>query len=251
MIEARKNPLLSRLVYALLVRPSLRGAFNRVRMRRGAPLPDAPVIWCANHSSWWDGYLVMAANELRFKRDAYVMVEAAQIARYGFFRWVGGFSVDRGDARSALDSLRYSADLLGAGTGRALLIFPQGTIAANDARPLSFFAGIGHIARNTARKTGVCAMVPLALRYEFIGEQKPEAFISAGPPMLVEASAQPKSVAAEAEAALTRELDQLRADVAAYRFDSFDDVLTGMPSINRIWDRMRGKAQIRRVGGGE
>ncbi len=248
MIDARKNPLLSRMIFALLVRPSVRGGFNRVRMRRSAPLPDVPVIWCANHSSWWDGYLGMTANELRFKRDAYVMVEATQIARYGFFRWVGGFSVDRGDARSALESLRYSTDLLSARSKRALLIFPQGTIAANDARPLSFFSGVGHIARNTARTTGVCAIVPLALRYEFIGEQKPEAFISAGPPLLVEAGAQPKAVAAEAEAALTRELDQLREDVVGYRFDSFDDMLTGTLSINRVWDRVRGQTQIREVG---
>ncbi len=249
MIETRKNPLLSRMIYALLVRPSLRGGFNRVRMRRSAPLPDVPVIWCANHSSWWDGYLGMAANELRFKRDAYVMVEATQLARYGFFRWVGGFSVDRGDARSALDSLRYATNLLVTGPRRALLIFPQGTISANDARPLSFFAGIGHIARDIARASGACALVPLALRYEFIGEQKPEAFISAGQPLLVDAGARPKAVAAEAEAALTGELDQLRADVVGYRFDSFDDVLTGTLSINRLWDRVRGKTQIREVGG--
>ena len=50
------------------------------------------------------------------------------------------------------------------------------------------------------------------------------------------------------QAALTQELDQLREDVVAYRFESFKPLVSGGWSINRLWDAVRGKGQIKQVG---
>jgi 1-acyl-sn-glycerol-3-phosphate acyltransferase len=257
MLTARKNPILSRLIYRLLMKPALQSNFHRVQIREAKPMSPSqadltPVIIFGNHSAWWDGHLTMAANEERWRRDGYVMVEETQLARYQFFRYCGGFSVNRHDGRSAMQSVNYAADVLTNGPNRLLLIFPQGEIQANDIRPLHFFQGVGHIVRKVLAKAPSCRLYPMGLRYEFIGEQKPDAFISLGAPIQVESS-QPwetRLITSRLEEALTRELDCLRDDVVAYRLSSFSPLVTGASSINRIWDAVRGKAEIKRVGDG-
>ncbi|MCS7057066.1 MAG: lysophospholipid acyltransferase family protein [Thermoflexales bacterium] len=261
MIKARKHPLLNRLVYLLLIKAQVKASFHRVYLRQAAPSPppdSPPFIMFGNHSAWWDAHLAMVLNEECWHSDGYVMVEDIQLARYGFFRWCGAFSVNRRDPRSAVESMNYAIRLLTEpaqrrNAPRSLLIFPQGEIRANDVRPLGFYQGAGRIASKTAQQVGACALYPLALRYEFIGEQKPDAFISVGPPLLVRkdegASAlDPRQITARMEQVLTEELDRLRDDVVAYRLASFTPLVQGAWSINRIWDAVRGKEQIREVG---
>jgi 1-acyl-sn-glycerol-3-phosphate acyltransferase len=250
MLKARWHPWLNAAIYRLLVLPALRGGFHRVSLRQQAPQPspDVPVLWFGNHSSWWDGYVPFALNHLAWRREGYVMVEDKQLSRYQFFRWAGGFSVDRSDARSAIASLNYASRLLIEGRNRALLIFPQGAIAANDVRPLQFFTGLGHIVKSVLREREAIALVPMALRYEFVGEQKPEAFISTGAPIVMRGEINAKSLTGDLEATLTAELDQLRDDVTRYRFDGFSTLLAGGQSINRIFDRVLGRRQIADVG---
>lgn len=248
MLPAKKSPFWNKVIYQVLMKSALRGSFHAVRYRQTQPLPpEAPVILFGNHSSWWDAHVPMAANEERWRRDGYVMVEDTQLARYGFFRYCGAFSVSRSDGRSAMQSLAYAVDRLTEAPNRMLLIFPQGEILANDSRPLRFFAGMGHIVKKVAQ-AGSVALVPFALRYEFIGEQKPEAFISVGLPVMATAPVDAKAITAQMEAALTEELDCLREDISAYRFDRFDTLVAGAWGINRIWDAVRGKGQIKQVG---
>ncbi|MFN4293207.1 MAG: lysophospholipid acyltransferase family protein [Thermoflexales bacterium] len=261
MLTARKNPLLNRLIYAFLIKAPLKSAFHRVYLRQAAPPPgpdSPPLIMFGNHSAWWDAHLAMALNEECWRTDGYVIVEDIQLSRYGFFRWCGAFSVNRRDPRSAVESLNYAVSLLTAASRRgaaprALLIFPQGEIRANDVRPLTFYQGAGRIASKTAQQVGACALYPIALRYEFIGEQKPDAFISVAQPFVVRKedgadALDPRRITARMERALTEELDRLRDDVVAYRLASFTPLIQGAWSINRIWDAVRGKEQIREVG---
>lgn len=252
MIPARKNPLFNWLIYRLLMRSALQSSFNRVNLRQVAPAPDgrAPVILIANHSSWWDGHLPMVLNEARWRMDGYIMMENTQLARYSFFTYVGGFSVDRHNGRSALASLHYAAETLTSAPNRMLVLFPQGEILANDVRPLKFFSGIGHLVRDVVGRAGACHVYAAAFRYEFIGEQKPEAFLSIGAPTIFNAADVPpaKAIAAALELALTAELDRLRADIAAYRLGSFEPLLRGGWSINRLWDALNGRRALKPVG---
>ncbi|HZU02608.1 MAG TPA: hypothetical protein VFA10_23270, partial [Ktedonobacteraceae bacterium] len=107
MIPAHKFPLGQKLVWRL-IDGSLRKYFDRVlfRMRteRAEEQASLPLIICANHSSWWDGY-VAAVVERALSVDTYLMMEEAQLSRYFFFRWAGCFSVNRHNPRSALQSL--------------------------------------------------------------------------------------------------------------------------------------------------
>ncbi len=255
ILAAKKNPLLNRLIYRLLIKPPLQSSFHSVRYREVEPVgaTDAPIIIIGNHSAWWDGHLPMLANEDRWHTDGYVIAEDTQLSRYQFFRYVGAFSVNRSDVRSAMESLNYAAALLTEAPRRMLLVFPQGEILANDIRPLKFFGGVGRILKKVVELRGECNVYPMALRYEFVGEQKPEAFISIGAPLRYTQSQvqviDPRQATAEMESAVTRELDKLRDDVTAYRFDDFTPLMKGGWSINRVWDTVRGKNQIKRVGG--
>jgi 1-acyl-sn-glycerol-3-phosphate acyltransferase len=257
VIIAHKNPYLSWLIYRTLVLRQLRSSFYRVNLRQVAPPPGSdtpPVIAFGNHSAWWDVHVPMTLNEKFWHLDGYLMMEDTQLARYQFFRYAGAFSVNRHDPRAAMESLNYAVQLLTEAPRRALLIFPQGEIRANDHRPLNFFTGAAHIVKGVVRKTGACALYPMALRYEFIGEQRPEAFISVGAPIIVRCDVNgqtridAKALTAQMEDALTRELDQLRADIAAYHLESFELLMKGRLSINRWWDSVRGRRQIAEVG---
>jgi 1-acyl-sn-glycerol-3-phosphate acyltransferase len=251
MLPAKKNPFWNKVIYSVLMKPALRGSFHATRIRQAQPFPAGmPVIVFGNHSAWWDAHVPMAANEQRWHRDGYVMVEDTQLSRYGFFRYAGAFSVNRHDGRSAMHSVAYAVQKLTEAPNRMLLIFPQGEILANDVRPLKFFAGMGHIVKKVAQ-AGPVALIPFALRYEFVGEQKPDAFISVGAPAVAAAPVDAKAITAQMEAALTQELDSLREDVTAYRFNGFDTLVAGAWGINRIWDAVRGKKQIKEVGQGE
>jgi chlorobactene lauroyltransferase len=253
MIRARKNPFFNKLIYAALIKSGLRSSFFRVNLRQAAPSPGPdgpPVLLFCNHSAWWDGHLVMALNEERWKRDGYVMVEHKQLVRYQFFRTIGAYSVDRQDARSAIETLNYCTELMTRVPNIMMLIAPQGEILANDIRPLTFFGGVGRVVKEVTEQVGACAAYPIALRYEFIGEQKPEAFVSVGAPLLWHKAdaASAKEIVTRMQSALTHELDGLREDVVAYKLHSFETLVDGAWSINRWWDALRGKQQIDEVG---
>ena len=69
---------------------------------------DAPVLIIANHSSWWDSLLALWLSESELPgSQAYGMMDASNLKRFRFFRWIGCFGVDlssrRDGARAARD----------------------------------------------------------------------------------------------------------------------------------------------------
>ena len=250
MLDARKNGFLNTLLYQTLILSAVRQNFHSVFYRQDSAAPDhnkQPVILFCNHSSWWDAHMAMILNEELWHRDGYVMVEDTQLSRYQFFRYMGAFSVSRTNARSAIASLKYASNLLKCKTNSLMLIFPQGELQANDLRPLNLFKGAGAIACECAP----CLAYPLALRYEFVGEQKPHAFISVGLPISVSSTkTTTKEVTQLMTQRLTEQVDQLRDDVIARQFTGFKTLVHGQWSINRIWDTVRRRKQIRFLGPG-
>lgn len=249
MIPAHKFPLGERLVERL-IDSSFRKYFDRIHFRIRGTFTDEqrkiPMIICANHSSWWDGYVALLVKR-QLGVDTYLMMEEAQLRRYFFFRWVGCFSVDRQNARSAMQSLQYAGRLLKEKPGRMIWLFPQGEISPNDARPLTFFTGAAHLARMTTPSM----LYPLAIRIEFLAEQRPDLFISLGEPLgLTEADGRIpgflKSCTKDLEERVTAELDQLRADVIAGDYTSFTLLMQGKASTNRIFDKLLLRKEIKR-----
>ncbi len=233
-----------------LIFSSFRKSFDRIHFRvRGtydAELRSLPLIVCANHFSWWDGYVAKLA-ERQLGVDGYLMMEEAQLRRYFFFSWTGCFSVNRQDARSAMQSLQYAARLLKQKPRRFVWLFPQGEIAPNDRRPLVFYSGAAHL----ARMTSPALLWPVATRIEFLAEQRPDLFISMGEPFRIDQAETRtpgflKLYTKRLEEAVTAELDQLRADVIASDYSSFQIIMQGKSSTNRIFDMFFLRKQIKR-----
>ena len=237
MITARKNRLFERLFLAYTQRVMRKqfhgvhvgGTENTGRIDRSLPL----IVYC-NHSSWWDAMLAFVLARQVLHVDAYAMMEEKQLRRYRFFRMIGAFSVVRESPRDAVRSMRYAASLL-TKPKVALWIFPQGVMVPNDVRPLRFYQGAARIAQMVGR----VQFLPVAHRYEFLMEQRPEAFTLIGEPFVVENPASPEKLTADLEGRMTSLLDTLRCSVANNDLQGFQRILSGGASVNARYDRIR------------
>jgi 1-acyl-sn-glycerol-3-phosphate acyltransferase len=236
-IPAAKSALGDELLYLLFARRSFRRYFDHVWMQSVGPLPakgQGPVIFYLSHSSWWDGYMMMLIHRLALGRpfDSYLMQEEKQLRAYRFFTWCGVFSVNRHDPQEVTRSLQYAANLLRGRKDRALYIFPQGKIVHPDRRPIMVYPGVARI----AAMVGEVTLCPVAMRYEFFGQQWPHAFMRIGPAHRPSDPADVEGTLAEISAGLTAASDALRDDVLAGRLDRFKPLLRGRLGIDKSFD---------------
>ncbi|QDV36581.1 lysophospholipid acyltransferase family protein [Tautonia plasticadhaerens] len=221
-----------------LIRRKLRQHFHGIHAqgidRLRAALDDDPagVLFLANHSSWWDFFMAHWLNEA-VPVDGYGMTEHSNLVKFGFFRRIGAYSVDRGDSGSVRASLDYTLELLGRPRA-GVWLFPQGVIACNDARPLAFQGGL----RLLLRRAGGLRIVPVALRYEYWQDERPEAFARFGEATWAD-RAGTATVLDTWRGRLTSELDSLTADVLTQDAGRFEPILSGRGSINDRYARLR------------
>ena len=232
-IPAAKNALGDEVLYWLFARWSLWETFNRVWVQNEGPLPHpqhGPVLFYLNHSSWWDGYMMMVAHRLIFRRrfDSYVMMEEKQLRAFRFFTWCGAFSINRRRAEDVNGALNYATDLLRERPDRALYLFPQGKIAPNDQRPIILYPGIARIACALDQVT----LCPIVFRYEFLGQQWPHAFIRVGPFHPPADRHDPQATRADITERLTSSADRLREQVVGGDLSRFAPLLKGRPGID-------------------
>jgi len=237
MIPADKKPVLETAM-AMYNRRLLRKYFHAMWVlgedRVGRLDRSVPIVLCGNHSCWWDPLVDFHFSHDVFRLDGYAMMEERQLERYGFFRWIGVFSVRRESPRDAVASLRYASSILDR-PNRALWIYPQGVMLPSDARPLGFQTGIGRLAQMLAR----AQYVPFVHRYEFIGDQRPEVFTQYGQPIVPDGRGDVRAFAREVEERVTGMLDDVRSRVARKDTGEFRKVLRGAPSTSTRWDRAR------------
>ena len=239
IITAYKHGWPQRAVSAM-IRHKLRSGLFRIRvqgleaLRATLDADPSGVVFLANHSCWWDLFLVVHLNET-IPVDGYGMMEHFNMLRFGFFRRIGAFSVDRTDAASVRASLDYAAGLLKRPRA-GVWIFPQGRMLGNDVRPLGFQPGL----RALVRKAGRVRVVPVAFRFEFWQDERPEAFVRFGEPESVEA-ADASAVVERMERRLTDELDCLKRDVTAQEATRFTTTLEGSGSISDRYANLRAR----------
>ncbi len=231
MIPAKKNSIIGSL-FALYHNRLLRRHFYRIHLSGRENLAQAgkelPVILAANHSNWWDGFIAYFLSNRLMKCDDYLMMDIKQMKKYSFFKYIGVFSVDRESPTEAIRSVNYAAEIL-KDSNRCLWIFPQGEMTPQDKRPLVFYSGISKI----AERAGKVQIIPVAIRYEFLMEQRPEVFISIGSP--VDFTAGNKNFTKELEQLMTKLLDNLKNDVTNGT-GKFEIVFTGKSSRNKSFD---------------
>ncbi len=225
MLEAKKNFLFEK-IFVIYNRKLLKRRFGSIKVLGLKSLenkkPNLPLIIYANHSSWWDGLVILEVLS-NFVFDRYVMMEEKQLRKLRFFRRLGAFSVARDNPLEAVKSIKYSIKILTEKINRTLLLFPQGEILHNDIRPLRFFNGLAKI----IEQTGNCLVCPLVIRYEFRGHFKPEIFITIGELMAFEFVDKivGKKVTNELEAVMTDYLDELKSKLINNNFDNFKKIL--------------------------
>jgi len=221
MLTAEKKEWFEK-IFSIYNRNLIKRRFNQVRVENLDCVltrnKQIPLIFCANHSSWWDG-LIGYQLWRTCKIDGFVMMEEKQLKKFRLFRKIGAFSVVRESPRQAVESLNYAAKLLKEKENRALWIFPQGGINPNDARPLNFYNGISRI----IEKTGNCQVIMAAIRYEFSGDFKPDIFIKLEKMAANEISrtVDSKLVTANLENRLMILLDALKSEIANGETESY------------------------------
>jgi chlorobactene lauroyltransferase len=215
MLEAKKSAWFEK-VFAVYNRNLIRRRFHALRVEGIENLSKFPLITYCNHSSWWDG-LVLFEIFRQQKIDSFVMMEEKQLKDLPLFLKLGAFSVVRESPREAVKSVNYAANLLKEKKDRAIWIFPQGTILPNDIRPLEFYNGLARI----AEKVGECYLLPIALRYEFFGDWKPEILVKIGQAELFQ-STKPKELTKNLAENLTNLLDDLKQDIINQRLENYE-----------------------------
>ena len=239
LVEAYKHGW-PRLAVDAMIRSKLRGGLHRILVQGLDGLRDeidrdpSGTLFLANHSCWWDLFLVHLLNE-SIPVDGYGMMEHFNMVRFGFFRRIGAFSVDRTDPASVRASIDYAAGLLRLPRS-GVWVFPQGKIETNDHRPLTFQPGI----RALVRRAGRVRVVPVAFRYEFWQDEHPEALVRFGEASWVERPDLPVLIPTF-ERRLTKELDALRVDAIAQNAGRFAPLAEGRPSINERYARFRAR----------
>lgn len=220
-MEAEKSVLFER-IFAIYNRNLLKRKFHSLQISGLDVLrkkeANIPLIIYVNHSNWWDGLVVFQISNA-LKMDSFIMMEERQLKKLNIFRKLGAFSVVRENPFEAVKSINYAVQLLKEKPARALWIFPQGEILNNDIRPITFYKGILKI----IEKVGKCLIVPIALRYEFLGEYKPEIFINIGETDVF--SGNKKCEVKDLERKLTHLLDELKHNVLNKNFNNFEKII--------------------------
>lgn len=224
MLEARKSVWFERL-FAVYNSNLIGRRFNSLQVS-GLDFLQArdekfPLLLYANHSSWWDGLVAFQISR-RAKLDSFLMMEERQLRKLSLFRKIGVFSVVREKPREAVKSIAYAADLLREKANRAVWIFPQGEILPNDIRPLGFYNGLTKI----IEKVGVCYAVPVAMRFEFLGEFKPDIFVKIAEPDIFNENGNfiSKKATAIFENKLTETLNVLTRQILTKNLDDYQKI---------------------------
>jgi len=247
MIEAKHSPFWRRLLGWYFTR-SLSKTFHACRVKgeshlkpwkidkhsTGAPIPL--IVYCS-HGGWWDAGLAIALTNAHFDVESYGMMEEKQLKKYRFFRNIGMFSVHRNNPRSAVKSLQHAVSLL-KNSRKVLWMFPQGELVHQEIRPIHAYSGIV----NLVEMLGEAWCVPVAIRYDFLKEQQPEAWLSIGEPELYsrESFSKKQDITEHISKKLTNLMDEVRNDIMHHHVQGYRTVIQGKTSVEKRWDAVRG-----------
>jgi len=231
-----------------IFRRQLRKNFHQVRVAKESfaaqELPaDQPVVAFGNHPSWWDPLVTVAAERYYFPgRFSYAPIDAVMLEKYGIFKSVGFFGVDRdGGTRGAVEFLKIASGLLE--RSRSLLwMTPQGRFSDPRERPVEFERGIAHLARRVPE----AHYIPMAVELAFWEESKPEVLTYLGPPVKFDPKAEVGEILASLESGMEAAMDRLAELSIARQADAFVPAMDGASGVGGIYDLWRSFRQMAR-----
>jgi 1-acyl-sn-glycerol-3-phosphate acyltransferase len=232
---AKRSWLLLNL-FRLYVRFLVWRKFHAVRLAAGTtppPYAGRPLVIYCNHPSWWDpAILLLVLPRLFPKRRGFGPMDAVELERYGLFRHMGIFAVER-TPRGAAAFLRVARYGLAA-SDACMGITAEGAFTDSRVRPVRLRPGLAHL----ARRCPDAVFLPLAMEYVFWNESKPEVLLRFGPPV----RAQGDNVAAwqsALDAGLTDAMDALAGASVRRDPDAFVRVFSGTAGVGGIYDVWR------------
>lgn len=131
-----------------------------------------PVLMIGNHVSWWDGFLGQYLNLELFHRKIHIMMLEEQLRKRMFLNKTGAYSIRKG-SRSALESIRYTAELL-TNSKNLVLLYPQGKIHSLYDFPVAFEEGWYRLFKYLDQPVQMVFYVAL---FDFYSKRKPELHI--------------------------------------------------------------------------
>lgn len=142
-----------------------------------------PNILYAPHGNWWDG--IVGYNLMRRVFDLKTRMMIEEMNRFPLFSKIGAFPVNKKSPQEAIKSLKYIVEDLKY-PDMGLWIFPQGIIKPPNWRPIEFQTGLAYTAQNVAKKHGGVNLIPIAVNYVFLREDKPEVMVEVAEPIILE-----------------------------------------------------------------
>ncbi len=225
--------------------------FHAVRLSGIDPatLPaERPVVIFSNHPSWWDPAAFMLLADRCFPgRPGFGPMDEEALGRYGFFRKLGIFGIDKHSAAGARRFLLVARRVLGEASGpggRAMMwITAEGDFTDPRRRPVRLRPGIAHLAASTPE----ALLVPLAMEYVFWNESRPEALLRLGTPIDAAQGGRAAEWAPRLERALADTMDALATDAVRRDPALFTTLNDGTAGAGWIYDQWR---RLRALGAG-
>ena len=169
--------MLSHRFYALRVKNI--EAFENKRDKR------YPSILYAPHNNWWDGIVGYNLMRRAFHVRTRMMIE--ELNRFPLFALIGAFPVNKASAQEAIKALKYIADDMIKEPDIGFWIFPQGIVRPPNYRPIEFQTGMVYVAQKVAKELGGVNLIPVAVNYTFLREDRPECLAEVGEPIVITA----------------------------------------------------------------
>jgi hypothetical protein len=236
MIKARHSRWAQSLFHRYIMR-LMQHHFHAFHLLGEVPVwPDnAHLLVLPNHCSWWDGFFIHLLNTRVWHRRPYLMMLEEQLEQHRFFARLGVFSVRSDGFAAARQSLCYIRQVMAEQPPAEifLALFPQGELRPDFIRPLGYKPGILWLVKQAESPVVV---VQLAIRIEFLEQQRPDVFFEFGPLHRFERKA-PDLERLEVEHGAL--LDRLGRRICAGERGAL--LLTGHASVSETWVRWRAR----------
>ena len=180
----------------------------------------APTILFSPHCNWWDGIVMYNICHRICHKEIRLMVE--ELNRFPILAHGGAYSVNKKSPQSAMKALKYSIELL-SDLRNILCIFPQGIIRPPHYRPIEFQTGLAYIAENAVKKYGKVNLIPLAVDYVFLRDNRPEVLVEFGKRIeLTDASIDRKELTHMFENAMAEVCDNQMKDISSGNIEDYE-----------------------------
>ncbi|HRI47463.1 MAG TPA: lysophospholipid acyltransferase family protein [Ignavibacteriaceae bacterium] len=135
------------------------------------------LIVTPNHFSWWDGFFIdFISRRYYLGRKFYIMMLEEQLTKYGFFKYLGAYSIKLSNPKSIIETIDYTRKLI-EDENSFVVVYPQGEIQPFDIEPIEIKKGLRNITKGLKKQTFV---LPIAFKVQYDNQQTPDVYVRFG-----------------------------------------------------------------------